>query len=179
MSCELCNAIQNKNTILFEDEDIYVFLAEKAATMAHIIITTKEHFETIEQVPDYLVAWCFAISSKFSKLILESLNVQGLNLLVEVGAGAGQVQPHFVLNLIPRVQNDNLPLTWQPTKVEQNELMEHQALYKKATANRWVFEQKEGVKTTTNSPATPSNGEVIKQVDGEDNYLIKQLKRMP
>ena len=175
MACLICESIKARNTVLFEDEDIYVFLAEEAATMAHIVITTKEHYETIEQVPDYLVAWCFAISSKFSKLILESLNVQGINLLSEVGVGAGQGVPHFALNLIPRVQNDNLPLTWQPTKAEQSELAEHQALYKKATSDRWVFEQK----GKTTSPKKASTGEVIKQKEGEENYLLKQLKKMP
>ena len=173
MDCEVCANIESEN-VIFEDADVVAYLETNAASMAHIAITTKKHYPSITQVPDYLVAWCFAISNKLSKVILESMNVQGLNLLVQAGEGAGQETDHFTLNVLPRVQNDNLPLTWTPQQADFEELKKQLEVYKKATDKRWIFEQKDGT-----APTKVADEEVIKQEEGEDNYQIKQLHRLP
>jgi histidine triad (HIT) family protein len=173
MVCELCDAIAAGETIIFEDDDVVAFLDTNAATMAHITITPKKHYPTMDEVPDYLVAWCFAISNKLSKILLESLNIQGLNLLVESREGAGQPYPHFSINLIPRIQNDSLPLIWTPSKVEFSDLQQIQGVYKKATGSKWVFEQK----VARQKPAEKKQ-EVIKE-DGGANYQIRHWRRVP
>ena len=174
VECQVCDEIATSDAILFHD-DIVAFLPKEAATVAHIVVSPKKHYGTIEETPDYIVAWCFAIANKLSAILFNTLKIQGLNLLAEIGTGAGQHAEHFTLNVLPRFENDGLQLKWSPTQGKQEELMQHMEMYRKATANKWVFESKPG---KGKMPGTPGEAETIKE-DGEKNYLIEQLKRVP
>ncbi|MBW2988114.1 hypothetical protein DRJ48_00915 [Candidatus Woesearchaeota archaeon] len=173
--CQVCDNISSSKFILFEDEDIAVYLEENAASLAHITVTTKKHYPTMLAVPDYLVAWCFAIASKISRVLFASLSIQGLNWLVQIGASAGQEHEHFTLNLLPRLEKDGLELRWTPKKAEPSELKSIQERYKSSTSRKWLFESKSGPVGSE----THQEEEVIKQEEGKENYLIKQLNRIP
>jgi histidine triad (HIT) family protein len=169
--CPVCNAQKKPELILFEDEDIMAYLPEEAAAMAHIIIAPKAHYETIDKTPDYLVAWGFAIAKKLAAILLESIKLQGLNLLIENGDGAGQKLPHFTINLLPRFENDGLPLNWTPKQGNIDELKQVEARMKQALSGNWMFEGRPGQATAKPEPE--------KVAQDRDNYLIKQLHRIP
>ncbi len=168
--CPVCDAQKNSELILFEDEDIFAYFPLQAISMAHIIITTKKHFQSLDETPDYLVAWCFAIAKKLANILLSSIKIQGLNFLIE--EGINQV-PHFALNLIPRLENDGLNLNWKPQKGELEELKQVEATIKQATAGKWIFESRPGSSTSESGPET------LKNEEGETNYQISQLNRIP
>lgn len=173
--CQVCEDIKNSEFIIFQDEDVVAYLPKEGSSVAHIIVATKKHHANIEEAPDYLVAWSFAIANKLSELLFNGLKLQGLNMLVQDGPGAGQSIEHFTIHIIPRFENDGLQLKWNPTKGDQAELAQLMETYKKATNNKWVFETKSGKKISANSQ--PS--ELIKQEEGEVDYQIKNLHRLP
>ena len=159
-NCKICEEIKKKELILFEDQDIVAFLSETPSALSHIIVTTKKHFPNIKETPDHLVAWAFAIANKLSKILLESVNLQGLNLLVKIGKG--QIYEHFCLHILPRIEKDNLNLKWTPKKGDQDELKTVQLLYQQ--------EKEEPKQPVVEKP---------KLVNNKEDYRIKQLFKLP
>ena len=157
--CEICK----DEWIIFEDPDIVAFLSETPSALSHIIVTTKKKYPSIKETPDALVAWAFAIANKLSKILLESVNLQGLNLLVNIGKE--QIYNRFCLHILPRVEKDNLNLKWTPTKGDPDELKTVQLLYQQEAMI--VSEKPEKVEP-----------EKRKSYDKED-YRVKQLHRLP
>jgi histidine triad (HIT) family protein len=161
-NCEICEEIKKRELILFEDQDIIAFFSETPSALSHIIVTTKKHFPSIKEVPDHLVAWAFAIANKLSKILLEGVNLQGLNLLVNIGKE--QMYNHFCLHILPRIENDNLNLKWTPKKGDPDELKTVQLLYQQ--------------EINTEKPKEPEI-EKPKSVNNKEDYRIKQLHRLP
>ncbi len=168
--CKVCDAAAAPRAVLFEDEDLVAYLPEDAVTTAHVVVATKRHFPSIFEAPDYLVAWAFAIANKLSKVLIESLNMQGLNTLVQIGRGS----EHFTINIIPRFENDGLKLMWNPSKGDMDELKNVQGAFNSATSGKWIFETKGKVQEEKSE-----KNNVLKPVAGEENYLLKQLHRYP
>ena len=159
------------NHILFEDDDIVAFLPEESIAPGHILVSTKEKYDLIDNVPDYLVAWCFAIGNKISQVLFDTIKMQGMNHLINSGLEPGK---QWSLNLIPRFENDGLELRWDPKKGDMQELQKDMATYQGATKNKIIFEEK-----TKPQPIEKKKAAKIEQKEGEVNYLIKQLHRIP
>ncbi len=156
-NCPLCNI--KKELVVFEDQDIVAFLSNTPASLSHVIVTTKKHFPTIAETPDEIVAWSFAVANKISKALMESINLQGLNLLLNVGSQ--QNYPHFSINILPRFKNDNLNLKWKPEKADPDDLK---------TVQLFLLEQdKQKIEES------PKKTEKINKED----YRVKQLFRLP
>ena len=47
---------------------------------------------------------------------------KGCNVLISEGEGAGQMFPHLIINLIPRFENDQINLQWQPKPFEEDKM---------------------------------------------------------
>ena len=50
------------------------------------------------------------------------LGTDGLNLVQNNGAAAGQTVMHFHMHIIPRYKNDNANILWKPTSPSAGEL---------------------------------------------------------
>ena len=73
----------------------------------------KEHFTILEGVPENILEKCSLIANKIGIAVFESLGSQGTNIMIQNGLGAGQKVPHFAIEVVPRVENDGLNLTWE------------------------------------------------------------------
>ena len=56
-------------------------------------------------------------------MLVEKLGAQGLNLVQNNGAVAGQTVNHFHLHLIPRYEGDGQHILWKPTSPSSEELV--------------------------------------------------------
>ncbi len=166
--CRVCSAIANKKLVLFEDADVVAYLSPDAYSAAHIVVTTKKHYSELDSVPDYIMAWCYAIANKVSKLVMKGLAIQGLNFLINHDFTTKQ---HFTINILPRFQDDNLELGWTPKQASPEELSQVQKRYKTATNSEWVFETEEKAAKVARKQSN--------KIQGKDNYMIKQLFRLP
>ena len=68
----------------------------------------------------------FTVATNLSKVIYEATQAKGTNLLVQSGQSAGQVVPHAGVHIIPRFENDDVALAWNPLKLEQKDFLEVQ-----------------------------------------------------
>jgi len=172
-NCLLCQIVAKKipAKIVFEDEDILGVLDINGAILGHTFVIPKKHFTIMEQVPHEIISKIFIISNKISKAMFETINIQGTNLFASNGVAAGQMVAHFMVNVIPRRENDGINLQWEPKKASEQELLSIQAKLKDG-AETPLIEEKKPRKT---APAQINHTEIPSQ----ENYLFKQIRRIP
>jgi histidine triad (HIT) family protein len=174
-NCEFCSIVEgNYPYIIYQDKKITAFLAPKPTAPGHIMLIPNDHYPILENVPDFIVGHLFTIANKLSSSVFESLGMQGTNIIVNNGLAAGQKHAHFTVHIVPRRQNDNLMLQWNPKQLKEEEMSTVELKLKEATKNIGQFEGEK-------QPAKKIDKKVdkIKEDKEKDNYLIKQLNRIP
>ena len=104
---------------IYEDDKVTVVLDMNGSSLGHCFVIPKKHYTIMEQIPNHEIGHFFNIANKVSTALFDSLNIQGTNLYVENGVSAGQQVPHFMINVIPRNDNDGINLTWAPKKLDE------------------------------------------------------------
>lgn len=123
-SCIFCQIIEGKlETVkIYEDKDIIAILDIYPASLGHMIIMPKQHFETLEEIPDALLNKLFLFIKEIMPTFLKVTGAKATNIFIAQGELAGQFVKHFAINLIPRYENDNIGFGWKKTKVSKEEL---------------------------------------------------------
>lgn len=170
--CDICEMIKNKSSfkLIYENEQIIAMLHEAPAFIGHTIIMPKEHYRIIEEVPDKMVSQLYTLSNKISTALFESLNIHGTNILINNGPDAGQTHAHFIVNVIPRVENDKINLEWAMQKSDPQKL---DSTYK------FLKDYVEKAILGDTGETKQVNHEEKTIITNQDDYRIKQLKRMP
>lgn len=175
--CALCEIVSGNNSsrIVFEDKNVIAFLKQKPAAFGHVILTTKKHYTIFEQIPDIEAAHVFKIANKLSMAVFEALGCGGTNIIIQNGFDAGQLHPHFCIEIIPRRENDGLNFQWANKQLSEEEMSTIELTLKQDTdslavgikeKSKDVVEEKKDTKT-------------ISDKKGEENYLLKSLRRIP
>lgn len=121
--CKIANGEIPSGT-LYEDEDFRVILDLGPATKGHALILPKEHADNLCELPEEAAAKVLVLAKKMAIKMRETLQCDGLNLIQNNGAAAGQTVNHFHLHLIPRYENDGQEINWVPGEATQEELEE-------------------------------------------------------
>ena len=170
MSCEVCDWIDTDKNVVYQDQDVVVMMHPEPTVEGHVIVVPRQHYTIIEQVPNEVVEKLFIISNLISSAVFEMLGAQGTNLLVNNGVSAGQRMPHFLINVIPRKQDDNLNYRWVPKKLGQQEFQDCFVKIK----DKCDYIGHEPVKK---EPVSLNQEKKIDVV--EKDYRFKQLERTP
>ena len=64
----------------------------------------------------------FTIATEVAKAQKAELNPDGLNIIQNNGAAAGQTVFHFHMHLVPRFIKDTVTVTWVPSQSDNEEL---------------------------------------------------------
>lgn len=165
--------IKNKDSfnVIYDDNDFMAILHEAPAFLGHTLLITKNHYRILEELPDEIVSKIFNIANKISNALFESLNITGTNILVNNGLEAGQTHPHLIINIIPRTETDNINLDWP---MHQADFAKIESTYKflKDFVEKSILGDTDKIKKIEDS-----EDEIIKS--SEEDYMIKQLKRIP
>ena len=123
-SCLLCQIVANKvpSYKIYEDDLTLAVLDVNGANPGHCFVMPKNHYPIIEQVPDEELTNLFIIANRISSSIFEKLKMQGTNLFVANGIPAGQTVAHFMINIVPRKENDGISLDWKPKQLTEEEM---------------------------------------------------------
>jgi len=172
MKCEICQIPKNKEVfkVVYEDDLCIAVLHEKPANYGHIMLFPKEHYVILEEVPDKIIEHLFVISNILSTVIFESLNIQGTNIIVNNGHAAKQENPHFIINIIPRNENDDLNFDWKAERAKDEDLSTAELKLKEITKN---FSMPE--KTKEPEKIEEPSSEPVE----EEDLRFKQLNRIP
>lgn len=108
---------------IYEDNEFLAVLDINPANLGHILILPKAHVKTIYDVNSKI----FEIANSISKKMKEKLDADS-NIFAANGENAGQKVEHVIVHVIPRFKDDNIDLSWNPKKVNQDKLNEIQRI---------------------------------------------------
>src|SRR3989344_8380612 len=166
--CIVCDIVAGRlpSKKVFEDEKVLAVLDVNGANPGHCFVIPKNHYPIIEQVPDEEIGLIFNTANKVSSAIFETLGAQGTNLFVANGIPAGQTVAHFLVNVIPRRENDGINLQWQPKQLDEEEM---------STVEIRLKEQAKNVAYSAALEKKPRLHETPKKhvfiAEGEEDYL--------
>ncbi len=174
--CLLCQIVEGRipSKVIYEDDVSIAILDFSGAAIGHTFIVPKAHHTIFEQVPDDIVARVFENANKVSSTLFESLEVQGTNIFVANGIAAGQQVPHFFVHVIPRVEGDGIDIQWAPKQLGEEEMSTIELTLKEQIKDVVSF-----VEEKKKSSPIEKKTVIITSKKGEDNYLVKQIKRIP
>ena len=111
--CKIANG-EIPSTTLYEDEDFRVILDLGPATRGHALLLPKNHFANLFELDDETAQKAILVAKKMAGKMKDALGADGFNLVQNNGEAAGQTVFHFHMHLIPRYENDNAGILWEP-----------------------------------------------------------------
>ena len=175
-TCLLCQIVSNSvpSYRIYEDEKTIAVLDVNGAVAGHTFIIPKNHYPIIEQVPNEELGHHFSVANKVSTAIFESLKIQGTNLFVANGIPAGQKIAHFMINVVPRKQNDNINLQWKTKQLNEEEISTVELKLKEQIKDIGIVKAEK-----TQKPKEFLEKKQISITNDEDDYFMSQMRRIP
>ena len=107
--CIFCKIAKKEipSKIVFENDLNLVFLDISPISKGHMIVIPKNHYITLEDIPEYELSELYKVVKKIAVLIHNKLQIDGYNILQNNFTAAGQVIKHFHVHIIPRNLDDD------------------------------------------------------------------------
>ena len=118
--CKLANGDIPTNGI-YEDDTFTVIMDASPATKGHALILPKDHYANIYELDEEVAGKAFKLAKKLATEMTEKLHCDGFNIVQNNGEVAGQTVFHFHMHLIPRYENDNQVIGWNPTSPSEED----------------------------------------------------------
>jgi histidine triad (HIT) family protein len=109
-SCVFCKISRKQApaSLVYEDENLLAFLDTRPLNEGHTLVITKEHYASIFEVPEELVAHLHRIVKRVALAVRESTKADGISIIQQNGKAAGQEIFHFNVHVIPRYEGQKL-----------------------------------------------------------------------
>lgn len=109
------------STTVYEDDSFTVIMDLSPATRGHALIIPKDHMDDIFEMDEKTAGKLFKLAVRIAKAMKKALKCDGLNIVQNNGAIAGQTVRHFHLHLIPRYEGDGQSILWTPGEASDEE----------------------------------------------------------
>lgn len=113
---------------LYEDDLTFAFLDVNPGSRGHALVICKEELPDLLSLPPELVAAVARSTQIVARALMAALKPDGINVVQNNGAAAGQVVFHYHVHLIPRWEGDGAVRGWRPRQSTPDELRELAAL---------------------------------------------------
>ncbi|MGC9105289.1 MAG: HIT family protein [Thermoprotei archaeon] len=102
-NCIFCSILSRKadGYIVYEDERVAAILDKFPISPGHTLVMPKVHYSDYLVVDDNDLVHIALVAKKLAKKIKERIGADGVRLLTNVGASAGQVIFHLHVHIIP------------------------------------------------------------------------------
>jgi len=126
--CIFCKIVSGQVpcTQVYEDEACLAFLDIGPISPGHTLLIPKKHYEAVMEMSAAEAAALFKPAAALAAAVKTALKADGINVLQNNGASAGQVVPHLHIHLIPRWPGDGLGFRW-PAKQADMTVLARQA----------------------------------------------------
>ena len=118
--CKIANG-EIPSATVYEDEEFRVILDLGPASEGHALILPKNHFKDVCELDAETAAKVLPLAAKIGAAMKEALGCAGFNLVQNNGLEAGQTVFHFHMHLIPRYEDDQVGLTWNPGSLTEED----------------------------------------------------------
>ena len=124
VDCIFCRIVKGEipSSKVYEDENVFAFLDIGPLAWGHVLIVPKKHSEAVTELAPGEAAALFAAVPKLAAAVMKATGAEGLNVLQNNGAVAGQAVHHLHIHLIPRHAGDGLGYRWNAKKYPEGEM---------------------------------------------------------
>ena len=105
-------------TIVYEDEQVMVFMDIGPIIKGHALVVSKKHYDPVTETPDDVLSGLHRVAKRIAQAQMNGLGADGVNILQNNGKAAGQEVPHIHIHVIPRFENDGHHWNWNAGKYE-------------------------------------------------------------
>jgi histidine triad (HIT) family protein len=107
-TCPFCDLIHGAGeaSMCFEDGDVVAFMDIQPVNAGHVLVVPREHYESLEDIPHALATHLFDVAMRLAPVVKQVGGADGMNIVVNSGAVAGQDVFHFHVHVIPRCPDD-------------------------------------------------------------------------
>lgn len=102
-ACIFCRIIGGEEmvSVVYEDDRAIAFLDIQPVNPGHTLVVSKQHFATIFDLPDELLAHCVGVAKRLARGLKRAMGAEAINVFSANGKAGGQDVLHFHLHLIP------------------------------------------------------------------------------
>ena len=120
-NCAFCKIVRKDDgSRVFEDEHTIAFLDHRPLFPGHCLLIPRNHFETIQDLPQSLAAPLFANAKMLAAAI--ELGMQAEGTFIAANNRISQSVPHFHIHVVPRRKGDGLKgFFWPRRKYKSTE----------------------------------------------------------
>ncbi|PLX70587.1 MAG: HIT family protein [Denitrovibrio sp.] len=110
MDCIFCKIIAGDIhcSKVYEDALFIAFLDIRPVHKGHVLIVPKKHFLNVFDTPDEEAEAIYKVAKKISGAVMKASGCDGINIVQNNNAAAGQEVFHSHLHIIHRYDNDKL-----------------------------------------------------------------------
>jgi histidine triad (HIT) family protein len=106
-NCAFCKIVRHDDGFrVFEDEHTIAFLDHRPLFPGHCLVIPKSHVETIQDLPDSLLARLFANVRMLAAAVELGMHAEGA--FIASNNRVSQSVPHFHVHIVPRKKGDGL-----------------------------------------------------------------------
>jgi histidine triad (HIT) family protein len=120
--CTFCDLIQGaaEVSVCYEDASAVAFLDIQPVNPGHVLVVARSHYESLADAPHDVAMHLFEVALRLEPVIRRVTHADGINVVVNSGAAAGQDVFHHHIHVIPRRAGDgfDVPLPFPGSPVQ-------------------------------------------------------------
>jgi diadenosine tetraphosphate (Ap4A) HIT family hydrolase len=157
-----------KNELLiYEDDQINVYLREDSASIGHLLIEDKEQ-KPFSQLKENQISYMMLFAKVFSTVVFETLQAHGTSIVWKYSSSA--------IEVIPRFKDDTILPLFQGNEANPQEL--------ESIAKQLLFKLQESIGTGGSQHSSQKKEEPEKELSPEERkkkaeYILKALRKIP
>ena len=114
-------------TIVYEDEDTLAFMDIGPIIKGHTLVIPKTCYDPVTETPDEVLIQLILVAKRIAAAQMKGLGADGVNIIQNNGAAAGQEVPHVHIHVIPRFEGDGHHWNWNAKSYDSSDEMERLA----------------------------------------------------
>lgn len=118
--CKIAAGEIPSNTV-YEDEIFRVILDIAPANPGHCLILPKAHAADIFELDEALVGKAAVLAKKIASAVKKAVKADGINIIQNNGAAAGQSVSHYHVHVVPRFNGDRVQLNTEGKALSDEE----------------------------------------------------------
>ncbi len=115
--------------MVYEDSDVVAFLDIQPVNTGHLLVVPRAHHESLSDIPHPLAMHLFEVAMELAPVVKQVARADGLNVVVNSGAAAGQDVFHYHVHVIPRKAGDgfDIPLPFPGSEMPDRTILDANA----------------------------------------------------
>jgi histidine triad (HIT) family protein len=124
--CVFCKITRGElpSARVLETDQAVAFLDINPVNPAHVLLVPRAHHATLADLPDDLAAHAASLLPRLCRAVRQVTSADGLNVIVNLGAIAGQTVDHVHWHIIPRHRGDAVHWPWPHVACSSQEMAE-------------------------------------------------------